>query len=322
MRSFITGVGGFAGQHLAERLVESGGTVIGAARRPVAWYRPDLDQVAVYRADLASATEALDAVRQARPDRLYHLAGSTFVPDSLRDPLAVLQNNTACVVNVLEAVRAAAPAARVLVVSSAEVYGRSSSDAPIDERAELRPENPYAASKAAVDLLGYQYYAAHRLHVVRARPFTHIGPGQSSHFVASSFAEQIAEAEAGLRPSVLAVGNLDVRREFTDVRDMVEAYELALSRGEPGAVYNLGRGEAVFVRELVDRLIAMASVPMRIEVDPTRVRRVDAPALLCDGTAFRELTGWSPKVPLDVTLRDILDDWRERVRARSAPGEG
>lgn len=316
MRSLITGVGGFAGQYLAQRLRKGGDTVYGVARRPVPWHVSGVADGPGYAqlwADLTLPAQTHRVVEEAAPERVYHLAAASSVQESFLDPVGTLQNNISGLVNLLEAVRALAPQARVLVVSSSEIYGRSRDAAPLDETAELRPESPYAVSKAAQDLLGYQYHVAHGLDVVRVRPFNHIGPGQSDHFVAASLARQIAEIEAGLREPAILVGNLDAQRDFTDVRDMVRAYELALQAGEPGAVYNIGRGSAVSIRTMLEQLIARSGVPVSVRVDPARLRRADAPVAVGDASRFRQRTHWEPQIPLEATLADLLSYWRRQV---------
>lgn len=330
MRSLITGVGGFAGQYLAARLLRSGDEVCGIARRSVEWHVAGVagnPRFSVLSADLTSRDAVRRAFQETAPDRIYHLAAMSSVQESFRDPLATLNNNVAATVHLLEAVRADRPQARVLVVSSAEIYGRAGDGQPIDESVELRPESPYAVSKAAVDLLGYQYATAFGLEIVRVRPFNHLGPGQTDRFVAAAFARQIAEIEAGLRAPIVLVGNLDAQRDFTDVRDIVCAYEIACLTGEAGAAYNIGRGTAVPIRSLLDELIALSHVPVELRIDPDRLRPADAPLLVCDPRRFRELSGWAPEIPLSASLSDMLNDWRERVaagrseRARAIPGD-
>jgi GDP-4-dehydro-6-deoxy-D-mannose reductase len=314
VRSLITGVGGFVGQFLAAHLAENGHAVVGLARREVAWHVLDAaDGTTVAIADLATPRDLNKIVADAAPDEVYHLAAHSSVADSFHDPLRVLHNNVDGLVNLLEALRLGAPTARVLVISSSEIYGRNTTAGPVNEHAELRPENPYAVSKAAQDLIGYQYWCTHNMHVVRVRPFNHIGPGQSDRFVASSFAKQIAEIEAGGREPVLRVGNLEARRDFTDVRDMVRAYGLALERGDAGAAYNIGRGHAVSIQYLVDYLCSRSRAAINIEVDPSRLRRVDAPIQVSDSSRFHERTGWQPELPLEKTLDDMLDYWRTQV---------
>jgi GDP-4-dehydro-6-deoxy-D-mannose reductase len=185
----------------------------------------------------------------------------------------------------------------------------------MDERAELRPESPYAVSKVAQDLLGYQYHIAHGLDVIRVRPFNYIGPGQTDRFVAASLARQIAEIEGGRREPLLSVGNLKAQRDFTDVRDMVAAFELALRRGEKGEAYNVGSGIAVPIRALLDLLVSLSAVPISVQIDPSRIRQVDPPVSVCDPIRFRERTGWEPTLTLERTMEDTLRFWRDRVGA-------
>ncbi len=318
MRSLITGVGGFAGQHLAAYLLERGERVWGVARHEIVWHVPlvrDAADFTLVMADLLDLSQTRDLLETIRPERVYHLAAQSSVPASFADPIGTLHNNSAGLVNLLEGIRQVAPRARVLVVSSSEIYGRATSAIPLDEQTPLRPESPYAVSKATQDLLGYQYCVAHQLDVVRVRPFNYIGPGQSDRFVAASFARQIAEIEAGLREPSIATGNLEARRDFTDVRDMVAAFELALSAGETGAVYNVGRGVAVPIQALLDLLIRRSRVRVDVHVDPARLRQADPPVSICNATAFRKRTGWEAKLSLDTTLDDILRYWRDRVSA-------
>jgi GDP-4-dehydro-6-deoxy-D-mannose reductase len=315
--SLITGAQGFVGLWLTDWLLSQGETVFGVSHRPApfsfTWSQSGGPENTILPGDLRSREEALALVEQAAPDRVYHLAAMSSVPESFDDPIGTLHNNLAAQINVLEAVRALTPQARVLVVSSSEIYGRVQGGKPLDEDAPLRPENPYAVSKAAQDLLAYEYGVAHGLDIVRVRAFNHIGPGQSDRFVASSFARQIAEIEVGKRDPVLHVGNLEARRDFTDVRDIVRAYELAMLSGEKGAVYNLGSGIGVPIQRLLDLFVERSRVPVRVEVAQDRVRSVDAPLVLCDCTRFRERTGWVPAIPLETTVEDILTYWRAEL---------
>ncbi len=253
------------------------------------------------------------ALESAAPDRVYPLASQSSVPESLKNPLGILRNNVEGTVNLLEGVSELAGHARVLIVSSSEVYGRARSSSPVDELQELRPENPYAVSKATQDLLGYQYGVARGIWVVRVRPFNHIGPGQSDRAVASSLSRQIAEIEAGRREPVLRVGNLQAQRDFTDVRDMVRAYRLALEQGEAGAAYNIGRGSSVSIQTLLDHLLLRSRVAVEVELDPALLRTVDAPIQLCDNRRFRERTGWETTIPIETSLDDMLGYWRRQL---------
>jgi GDP-4-dehydro-6-deoxy-D-mannose reductase len=318
VRSLVTGVGGFAGQYLASWLLQRDETVLGIARDAIRWHVDGVADAAAFallQVDLADDVAVLQALEGSPPDRVYHLAAQSSVAESFRDPIGFLHENAASLLNVLNAIRAVAPRARVLVVGSSEIYGRSTGEGPIDEGAELKPENPYAVSKAANDLLAYQYHAAYGLDVVRVRPFTDIGAGQSDRFAVSSFAHQIAEIEVGRRPPVIEVGNLDARRDFTDVRDMMRAYELAILNGESGAVYNIGRGAAVSIGALLEAMLGLSHVAIEVRVDPSRLRQVDAPLQVCDARRFRERTGWEARIPLDDTLEGILAYWRAQVAA-------
>jgi GDP-4-dehydro-6-deoxy-D-mannose reductase len=221
--------------------------------------------------------------------------------------------------NVLEGVARVRPQCRVLVVGSSEEYGLvAPEDVPVDEDTPLRPLNPYALSKVAQDLMGLQYYLTRNLHVVRVRPFNHIGPRQRLGFVAPDFASQIAAAELGQQPPVLEVGNLEARRDFSDVRDVVRAYVLLLTEGEPGEVYNVGAGRSHSIRELLDRLLAMSRVPIEVRQDPGRMRPSDMPDIVCDASRIRERTGWQPTISFEQSLGDVLAYWRQERATGSA----
>ncbi len=261
------------------------------------------------------ADRVRDVLESCRPDWIFHLAAQAFVPAALADPRGTLVNNIVGQVNVLEAVRAYGGAPTILIVGSNEEYGPvEPEEIPIKETAPFRPANPYAVSKVAQDLLGYQYHLTYGLPIVRVRPFNHTGPGQSDQFVASSFARQIAEAEAGLRPPILQVGDLDVERDITDVRDIVRGYHLAVLHGRPGEVYNLGSEHPVSVRRLLKILLSFSRVAMRVERDPGRLRPSDLRRVAADCGKFRALTGWRAEIPLERTLADLLDFWRGTVQ--------
>jgi GDP-4-dehydro-6-deoxy-D-mannose reductase len=321
LQTLITGAGGFAGSHLADFLSQnpaSGqelwGCDLNGQRRP--FHPPGLRLVA---ADLRDPRAAYRLVDEVRPDRIYHLAGQAFVGDSWSTPWETIETNMRAQVNLLEAVAAAGLRPRILVVSSADVYGRvEAEDLPLTEDRPLQPDSPYAVSKIGQDMLGVQYGLSHFLHIVRVRPFNHIGPRQNRRFVAPAFASQIAAIEAGRQPPVLHVGNLSARRDFTDVRDMVRAYVLALEQGEAGAVYNVGSGRSRSIESLLDALRRLSSVPIRVEFDPARLRPVDLPDLVCDARRFHARTGWLPSVPFEQSLRDLLDYERALLAAQPA----
>ena len=298
MRALVTGAEGFVGRHLLAHLEAAGDDVIGVDRGD----GPDLLD-----------PSALDAfVRSVAPDAVYHLAGWSDVGGSWQQPLAAFQANADGTLNLLQAcVHAEVP--RVLSVSSADVYGKvAPADLPISEGAELRPVTPYAASKIAADFLGLQAFLGYGLDVLRVRAFNHLGPGQTSRFVASAIAERIAGNELD-GSDVVPVGNLVPRRDFTDVRDVVRAYRLLVEHGEAGEAYNVCSGTDIAIRELAERMLAHARRPMQLEEDPALQRPVDVPVLRGDPTKVHAATGWTPTIPLDQTLSDLLTEWRARV---------
>lgn len=318
LRALITGIGGFAGSHLAKHLLEHKELEVWGldlVEGRAAQLRP---HITLHVGDVLMDLPALkDLFAAAKPNYIFHLAAQAFVPASWADPWSTLENNIRGQLNVLLAAIALDTPPRVLVVGSADEYGIvTPEELPIRETNALRPNSPYAVSKVAQDMLGYQYFASHGLPAVRVRPFNHIGPSQSPAFVTSDFAKQIAEAEAGLHEPVMRVGNLEARRDFSDVRDIVRGYHLAISEGEPGQVYNLGAERSYSIREVLDSLLALSEVPMTVEPDPARLRPSDVPEIVADCTKFRRRTGWRAQIPLERSLKDILDYWRRSVRNR------
>ncbi|HNS01504.1 MAG TPA: GDP-mannose 4,6-dehydratase [Anaerolineae bacterium] len=315
MRALITGISGFVGSHLAEYLLahtdwQISGTVYGRLDN-IAHLR---QRLALFPAELSHLDVVRFIVEEAQPDYLFHLAAQPIPSLSYHDPWFTLENNIRSQLNMLEAVAQLGLACRVLVVGSSEEYGAvSPADLPIDEETPLRPTSPYAVSKVTQDLLGLQYWLSRRVEAVRVRPFNHIGPRQRRGFVAPDFASQIAEIEAGLRPPVMAVGELNVARDFSDVRDIVAGYHLALTQGQAGEVYNLGAGQARSVQELLDTMIAFSSVPIEVTRDPDRVRTVETPRIVADCTRLRQQTGWTPGIPFHQSVADVLDYWRDQV---------
>jgi GDP-4-dehydro-6-deoxy-D-mannose reductase len=237
----------------------------------------------------------------------------THVGRSWTDPAAVFQVNAIGTLYVLEAARACARPPRVLLISSAEVYGAVPEDRlPVTEEAPLAPVTPYAASKVAAEYLGVQAHLAHGLTVVRVRPFNHVGPGQATGFVVPALAERIVSARRTGASSIL-VGNLSARRDLTDVRDVVRAYRLVAERGVPGEVYNVCSGRDVAIEEVAGRLQALAGTDLRLELDPSLARPVDVPVVRGDAAKLHAATGWAPAIDLDRTLLDVLAQWGERA---------
>jgi GDP-4-dehydro-6-deoxy-D-mannose reductase len=299
VRTLVTGAGGFVGAHLVRHLEDAGDEVVELERT--------VDGI-----DIADAEPLTEAVMAAKPQVVYHLAGASDVGGSWSEPRETFLANALGTLNVLEAARAAG-AERVLAVTSADVYGRVSQDElPLREDQPLRPVSPYAASKVAADALAQQAWLGHRFPVLRVRAFNHLGPGQSDRFVAPSLAARIAHNERDGGDEV-PIGNLSPLRDVTDVRDVVRAYRLLMEHGEPGAVYNVCRGQAVSVKEIADLLLSMAARPMHLVSDPALQRPVDIPILVGDNGALRRVTGWEPTIPLEQTLADVLADWRSRL---------
>ncbi|WP_165234348.1 GDP-mannose 4,6-dehydratase [Aquisphaera insulae] len=325
MRALVTGASGFVGGHLCEHLVASGDQVVGlsaAGRWPAA--RGELSRsVRLEAIDLADVAEDVlaDLIRRKRPEAIYHLAAQSNPSKSIDDPRGTWALNLGGTLNLLEAVKAATaqaaldPKPRVVLVGSGVCYGNPDPDRiPVREDCPLRPNNPYAASKGAADLVGIQHALGHGADVVVVRPFNHAGPGQSPSYVLAALALQVAEVEAGKKARV-EVGNLDVVRDFTDVRDVVRGYRLLALHGRAGEVYNLGSGRGTRIADAAGHLASLARIPVEIHVDPARVRPVDQPLLVADATRLREATGWQPEFTIEQTLADMLDHFRRSLPA-------
>lgn len=321
MRALITGITGFAGSHLAEFLlaehpdVEVFGTYRWRSRTE------NIEQVRskvkLLETDLRDYTSMYNALDRSRPDFIFHLAAQSFVPSSWSAPNETLTTNVSGQTNLFEAIRALKLDPVVQIACSSEEYGLVLPDeVPIKETNPLRPLSPYAVSKVAQDYLGYQYFQSYGLKAIRTRGFNHTGPRRGQVFVTSNFCSQVAAIELGMQEPVIRVGNLEAIRDFTDVRDMVRAYWLAVNHGKPGEVYNIATGHGIHIRELLDRIISLASVKVTIEVDPDRLRPSDVEILIGDSSKFRADTGWEPRIPFEQTLRDLLDYWRRTLALR------
>jgi len=308
--TLITGAGGFAGRHLLAHLkaTHPDRLVWAWSRRPQATTD---DSIRWRQVDITNRDAVTEAIVDTRPDRIIHLAGSPHVGQSWRNTLLPLKTNAMGTHYLLEAVRMHQPSCRVLVVTSAMIY--RAGHEPLNEETPAEPASPYGFSKLAQDQLALA--AAHEdgLNVVVARPFNHAGPGQDSSFALSSFARQIALIEAGRAPAELHVGDLNAERDLTDVRDVVEAYARLLDAGTSGRAYNISCGTAYRIGDLLDRLIALAHVPVTRVVDPDRLRPSDVPRLVGNSARLRDELGWTPRRPIDDTLSDILQAWRTEV---------
>jgi GDP-4-dehydro-6-deoxy-D-mannose reductase len=315
-RVLVTGVTGFAGSHLVDYLLEKGGYEIYGIQR----WRSRTENIehlegrmTLLECDLRDATSTRDTLEKVKPEWIFHLAAQSFVPTSWIAPTESLTTNVLAQVNIFEAVRHMGLKCRIQLACSSEEYGMVYPDeVPIRETNPLRPLSPYAVSKVAQDMLGYQYWMSFKVDSVRTRGFNHEGPRRGPVFVASDFAKQIADIEKGRKPPVLNVGNLEAQRDFTDVRDMVRAYVLALEKCEPGEVYNICSGKAWTIQKLLDHLLSLTKVKIEVREDPARLRPSDVPILLGDNSKFVKATGWQPTIPFEKTLADMLEHWRSR----------
>ncbi len=315
-KAFITGITGFAGSHMADLLLGEGYEVYGLGR-----WRARTENIEhikhrlhLIEGDLLDAHSLQDAMMNVRPEVVFHLAAQSFVPASWSSPAVSLEINVVGSCNLFEAIRAAQIEPSIQIACSSEEYGLVKPDeVPIKETNPLRPLSPYGVSKVALDYLGFQYFKSYGMKIVRTRGFNHTGPRRGDVFAESTFAKQIAEIEKGRREPVVFVGNLEAQRDYTDVRDMVRGYFLAVQKGEPGEVYNICSGKAVKIRTVLEMLLKMAKVKIKIQKDPARMRPSDVPILWGDFSKFREKTGWRPEVPLEKTLIDLLEYWREKV---------
>ena len=321
MRLLITGVAGFVGRHFLRAVATEGVPDAHGADRVSLDQAPDAAELETglrsYRPlDVTDPAAVAACIRDVKPDQVLHLAAQASGAISLERPAETYSVNAMGAIHLLEAVRLEAPAATVVIVGSADVYG-SGTGAPIAEDAPLRPQNPYSVSKAAQDMLGDLYARTYGLRVIRTRTFSHTGPGQRPTFALAGFADQLAQIDAGLKPPEVKTGNLTPVREYGDVRDVARAYIALLEQGEPGEAYNVCSGVGYPMRELLDRLIQISGVRATVVSDPARLRARDADHLVGDPSKIRARTGWAPAISIDRTLLDLYRDARERVRLAS-----
>jgi len=320
LRVLITGITGFAGSHLAEYILQQHpGVEIYGIRRwrsRIENIEHLLDKVQVIECNLVDSSSVKTLIADVRPDRIFHLAAQSFVPSSWNAPAESLTTNIIGQLNVFEALRESKLFdCRVQIAGSSEEYGMVYPDeVPIRETNPLRPLSPYAVSKVGQDYLAYQYFMSYGIKAVRTRGFNHTGPRRGEVFVCSNFSRQAVEIEKKKRPPVILVGNLDARRDFTDVRDMVRAYWMSLESCEAGDVYNISSGNAISIHDLLNMVIGMTGLQIEVKQDPSRLRPSDVPLLQGDCSKFMKATGWKPEIPFQKTLADIMDYWRERIR--------
>jgi len=316
MKALITGISGFAGSHLAEFLIEKRYKVFGIFfdKSTFSNLNGFVNKIKVYRCDIRNYDALKNVIEDIKPDEIYHLAAISFVPTSLKEPKLTFDTNLYGTLNLYQAVIDLEMNPMILFVGSADEYGIvNENDLPIKEECPLNPVNPYSISKASADFLSFFYFKNYSLNIIRVRPFNHIGPKQSPEFVASDFAKQIVEIEKGFREPIIKVGNLEAKRDFTDVRDMVRGYWFALDKGEPGEVYNICSERAIQIKGLLNHLLELSSRKVEIMKDPKKMRPSDNPILQGDSSKFRRRSGWKPEILLDKTLKDILEYWRKAL---------
>ncbi len=319
MKCLITGVAGFVGSHMVEFLLKQKGVeIIGVDR----WYTKKdnishlMGKFDYQEFDMTDFSSVMKVLERTKPDKIFHLAAQSFVPTSWNAPAETLNTNILGQLNIFEAVRQLHLDPWIQLACSSEEYGMVYPDeVPIKETNQLRPLSPYAVSKVAQDLLGYQYCQSYKLKTVRTRAFNHTGPRRGENFVTSNFAKQIAEIEKGKREPVIYVGNLDAKRDFTDVRDIVRGYWLATEKCEPGEVYNICSNTTISIKDMLNTLIGFSTMKDKIKVkeDPARLRPSDVMILYGDNSKFMKQTGWKPEIPFKQTMEDLLNYWREKV---------
>jgi GDP-4-dehydro-6-deoxy-D-mannose reductase len=317
MRILVTGATGFVGSHLMEALLGRGGVeVCGFARQaefPPGWSHL-ADRAAMVHGDLIDPSAILTLLRDRRPEQIYHLAGYADAGQSFQEPDAAWAGNLTATRCLYDAIRQWGGKPRILFISTGAVYGEPvDPEQLLDENSVLRPNSPYAVSKAAADLLSYQYVRAYGLDIVRARPFNHVGPGQSPRFALAHFAWQIAKIERGQAEPVLRVGNLWTERDYTDVRDIVQAYLRLMENGSAGETYNIGSGETRTMLSFLDQLLAVSRVRIAVETDPHLTRKVETAKVRVNAELLRRTTGWSPRISVERTLTDMLEYCRKVI---------
>ncbi len=315
-RALITGIAGFVGSHLAELLLSQGFEVYGMCRPRTKRDHIEsiINKLHLEDADLLDTHSLYTMLARIKPDYIFHLAAQSFVPTSWVSPSVTLEINIVGSANLFEAVRQAGIDSAIQIACSSEEYGLvHENELPIKETNPLRPLSPYAVSKVAMDYLGYQYYQSYKVRIIRTRGFNHTGPRRGETFAESNFAKQIAMIEKGKQEPIIFVGNLEAKRDYTDVRDMVRAYLMAVEKCDPGDVYNIAIGKTIRIGDMLKLLLSFSKVKVETKEDPSRMRPSDVPVLIGDNTKFVQKTGWKPEIPFEKTMEDLLNYWRERV---------
>lgn len=316
MKVLITGITGFAGSHLTEFLLSKKYEVHGIERWRSKTENIDgfKDKIVLHECDIRDYHSVKKVIGKVMPEKIFHLAAQSFVPTSWNAPSETITTNVIGELNIFEAVKEVKINPWIQIACSSEEYGMVyENEVPIKETNPLRPLSPYAVSKVAQDLLGYQYHQSHNLNIVRTRTFNHEGPRRGDVFVTSNFAKQIVEIEKKKKSPILYVGNLEARRDYTDVRDIVRAYWLATEKCVAGEVYNICSGRDWKIKDMLNYLLSISKVKVEVKQDTARMRPSDVQILLGDGTKFKKQTGWEPEIPFEKTLEDTLNYWRERI---------
>jgi GDP-4-dehydro-6-deoxy-D-mannose reductase len=311
VRILITGVGGFVGGHLLRHIIETTPQAEAHGTTLAGMPRPTLPSLVWHDIDLKNEKAVFDLIERLKPEQIYHLAAQASPSASFENPWGTLENNIQSQLNILEACVRLKTNPRILIVSSGEIYGPLQPDhPPSNEESALRPKSPYGVSKIAQDMLGLQYFLKYSLPIMRVRPFNHTGPGQREGFVAIDYAVKIARIEAGLQPPTLEIRSPLAQRDFTDVRDVVQAYRMVIEQGTSGEVYNVASGQAHSIRELVQLLMKHSSVSIESRLD---TESGEESIIKGDASRLRQATGWQPLIPFEQTLVDVLNDCRQRV---------
>lgn len=307
--SLVIGAAGFVGGYLTERLMALGDEVFATKLPSEEIHKP----CNIRNLDILDSDAVFRLIGEVKPDRIFHLAAQSSVAVSWEKPALTAQINVVGTINVLEAVRKAAPQAVVLLIGSSEEYGRvSSPNSVISENQPLNPANIYAVTKAAQNNIGEIYHSAYCMNIISTRAFNHFGPGQLPQFVVSDFCRQTAEIEKGMRKPEISVGNLSARRDFTDVRDIVRAYAMLAEKGKYGQTYNVGSGKAVEIRSILELILSLSSARITVRNDPSRMRPSDVPEIRADISRIVSDIGWKPQIDIRDTVSDTLDYWRRR----------
>ncbi|WP_178550808.1 GDP-mannose 4,6-dehydratase [Frisingicoccus sp.] len=313
MKALIIGAAGFVGSYLIQHLSDTYDWEIHATKLSSETF--DASDIRIHDLDIMNTVEIEILLKKLRPDYIFHLAAQSSVALSWKNPALTVDINIKGTLNILDTIRnIPGYSPKILLIGSGEEYGYILPDeTPINEQVIPRPGNIYAATKACQNMLGSIYSRAYGLHLIMVRAFNHIGPNQAPIFVVSDFCKQVAEIEAGIKPSVMRVGNLQAKRDFTDVRDVVRAYGLLIQKGQAGETYNIGSGHAIAIQELLDKILSLSEKNISVELDTARLRPADIPVIEADIQKIQQLTAWKPEISLNQTLLETLNYWRENA---------